>query len=59
MNPGRGRKSIYIPEDINREIQAQSDRLDRSYSWIIQQLWRLAKDKIVDLPSPNDPPPVH
>ena len=34
------KQSLYFPEDMLNEIQAEANRQDRSLSWIEQQSWR-------------------
>jgi uncharacterized small protein (TIGR04563 family) len=56
MNDKR-KQSLYFPEDMLAEVQAEAQRLDRSMSWVVQKAWSLAKEKMKDIPSVNDPPP--
>lgn len=42
--------SLYFPEDMIREIEREARRLDRSQSWLMQQAWRYAREKIFALP---------
>lgn len=54
--------TLYFPEELLREAQGEADRQDRSISWIVQQAWRLARDKIQTYPSiekfvPSSPAP--
>lgn len=48
------KQSLYFPEDMLAEIQAQAQRLDRSLSWVVQQAWKIAKGDLHKIPSPND-----
>jgi uncharacterized small protein (TIGR04563 family) len=48
------KQSLYFPEEMLKEIQDEANRQDRSLSWIVQQAWRIARDKIMDFPSVND-----
>ncbi len=48
------KQSLYFPEDMLDEIQREGNRQDRSMSWIVQQAWRLARNKITRFPSVND-----
>ena len=48
------KQSLYFPEDMLNEIQAQAQRLDRSLSWVVQQAWKIAKPELRKIPSPND-----
>ena len=48
------KQSLYFPEDMLREIQEEANRQDRSLSWIVQQAWKIAKQELNKVPSPND-----
>ena len=37
------KQSLYFPEDMLNEIQAEANRQDRSLSWIVQQAWKIAR----------------
>ena len=45
------RISVVMPAAVVDQAQDQAFRLDRSLSWIFQQSWRLAKEKIRQLPA--------
>lgn len=45
------KQSLYFPDDMLREIMAQSTRLDRSLSWTVQQAWRLARAEVHSFPA--------
>ena len=47
------KQSLYFPEDMLAEIKREALRQDRSLSWIVQQAWRISRDKIKDFPSIN------
>lgn len=47
------KQSLYFPEDMLAEIKREALRQDRSLSWIVQQAWRLSRDKIKEFPSIN------
>ena len=52
------KQSLYFPEDLLQEIQQEAIRQDRSLSWIVQQAWKLARERIMRVPSTrNSPPP--
>ena len=55
------KQSLYFPEQMLKEIQAEANRQDRSLSWIVQQAWRVARTEIKRFPSVNDvmPEPSH
>ena len=44
------KQSLYFPEEMLEEIQAEATRQDRSLSWIVQQAWRAARAQIASLP---------
>ena len=48
------KQSLYFPEQMLKEIQAEALRQDRSLSWIVQQAWRLSRDRVQKFPSVND-----
>ena len=53
------KQSLYFPEDMLEEIQKEATRQDRSLSWIVQQAWRLARERVASIPGVNVPaPPV-
>jgi uncharacterized small protein (TIGR04563 family) len=54
MNDKR-KQSLYFPEDMLAEVQAEAQRLDRSMSWVVQRAWTLAKEKMKDIPSVPNP----
>jgi uncharacterized small protein (TIGR04563 family) len=45
------KQSLYFPEEMLREIMAESVRLDRSLSWTVQQAWRIARGQVRDFPA--------
>ena len=45
------KQSLYFPEDMLLEIQAEANRQDRSLSWIVQKAWKLARKEIMKFPS--------
>jgi uncharacterized small protein (TIGR04563 family) len=49
------KQSLYFPEDTLREIMVESNRLDRSLSWTVQQAWRLARTEVRKFPSVDQP----
>ncbi|HEU4382099.1 MAG TPA: TIGR04563 family protein [Anaeromyxobacteraceae bacterium] len=48
------KQSLYFPEEMLLEIQAEANRQDRSLSWIVQQAWRAARAQIAKMPSMGD-----
>jgi uncharacterized small protein (TIGR04563 family) len=53
------KQSLYFPEEMLREIQAEATRQDRSLSWIMQQAWKAARAQLAKTPGMDDlrPPP--
>jgi uncharacterized small protein (TIGR04563 family) len=56
MSTDKRKQSLYFPEDMLSEIQAEAKRQDRSLSWIVQKAWRRARADIMKIPSTNDIP---
>lgn len=50
-SPRRSEHSIRIPEPIAAEIAAESERQDRSISWLVMLAWRMARDEIRRMPT--------
>lgn len=45
------KQSLYFPEDMLKEIQAEATRQDRSMSWIVQKAWKIARATLLQYPS--------
>ena len=50
------KQSLYFPEEMLKEIQAEATRQDRSLSWIVQKAWKSSRKEIGKYPAANDPP---
>ena len=50
------KQSLYFPEDMLQEIQAEAARQDRSLSWIVQKAWKIARKDIMKYPAVNELP---
>jgi uncharacterized small protein (TIGR04563 family) len=48
------KQSLYFPEEMLKEIQAEATRQDRSLSWIVQKAWKSARKEIGKYPAAND-----
>jgi uncharacterized small protein (TIGR04563 family) len=48
------KQSLYFPEEMLKEIQEEANRQDRSLSWVVQQAWKMARDRIRSFPAVND-----
>lgn len=46
----RLQRTVRLPPEWIREIEDEARRLGRSYSWVVQEAWRLAKDRIARMP---------
>lgn len=49
--------SIWLGASTAREMKLESDRLDKSISWVVQRAWMHAKNKIAE-PHASDPPDI-
>jgi uncharacterized small protein (TIGR04563 family) len=49
------KQSLYFPDEMLTEIQAEAKRQDRSLSWIVQKAWRTARKELAKYPSSTDP----
>ncbi len=54
INSDKRKQSLYFPEEMLKEIQAEANRQDRSLSWIVQKAWKIAKGEIRKFPSVED-----
>lgn len=52
------RISLWFDPQEAKEIEAEAKRLDRSISWIAQQAWRRAREKMLTAPSAPSLEPV-
>lgn len=43
--------TLYFSEDLVEQAQNEATRQDRSISWLVQQAWRIAYDKLQAYPS--------
>lgn len=54
QNTDKRKQSLYFPEEMLHEIQAEATRQDRSLSWIVQQAWRAARPQIAKMPGMDE-----
>jgi uncharacterized small protein (TIGR04563 family) len=47
------KQSLYFPEEMLEEIEQEARRQDRSLSWVVQQAWRLARERVRQMPGVN------
>ena len=45
------KQSLYLNEEMLREVKAEAERLDRSYSWILSMAWKIARERIQSMPA--------
>jgi uncharacterized small protein (TIGR04563 family) len=52
------KQSLYFPEEMLHEIHREAVRLDRSFSWVVQKAWEMARTRLAQAPTstlPRDP----
>ena len=54
QNNNTRRQALYFPSDMLAELEQESQRQDRSISWLIQQAWRIARQEMRHIPSTTD-----
>jgi uncharacterized small protein (TIGR04563 family) len=47
--------SLYLPDDMLKQIELEAHRQDRSMSWIVRQAWVIAKRDLQQLPGADLP----
>jgi uncharacterized small protein (TIGR04563 family) len=52
------KRSVYLPPKILREMLEEAAREDRSLSWIVQEVWLVAREELRKRPgtAPRPPP---
>lgn len=50
MKGEKRKQSLYFPVEMLHEMQQEADRQERPLSWIMQQAWKLSRDKISTYP---------
>ena len=43
------KQSLYFPEEMLAELQAEAQRLDRSVAWLVERAWKIAKRQVMSL----------
>ena len=54
MASDKRKQSLYFPQEMLQEIQAEAARQDRSLSWIVQKAWKIAASELKKFPSVNE-----
>ena len=44
------KQSVYLPEDMLRQLRVEAARLERPLSWVLNRAWRIASPEIEALP---------
>ncbi len=50
--PDFRKQTYYFPKEILGEIRSEAARQGRPISWIVQQAWAIARDRIRTIPAP-------
>jgi len=48
------KQSLYFPVEMLDEMQREADRQERPLSWIMQQAWKLSRDRIMTYPAVDE-----
>jgi uncharacterized small protein (TIGR04563 family) len=48
------KQSLYFPVEMLDEMQHEADRQERPLSWIMQQAWKLSRDRIMTYPAVDE-----
>jgi len=54
MAGDKRKQSLYFPDAMLLEIEAEAERQDRSLSWIMQRAWKIARTEMQHAPSAID-----
>lgn len=54
MKGDKKKQSLYFPVEMLSEMQNEADRQERPLSWIMQQAWKLSREKIKDYPGVDE-----
>ena len=46
--------TLYLPPSIFEETREEALRQDRSVSWVLQMAWLVAREKLLEMPAPQD-----
>lgn len=47
------KQSLYLSVEVLEEMRQEAWRQDRPISWIVQQAWRIARERVKRLPAPE------
>jgi len=48
------RQNLYFPSEMLAELQMESQRQERSISWLMQQAWKISRGELRKIPSTTD-----
>ncbi len=54
VKPEKKKQSLYFPIEMLSEMQEEAERQERPLSWIMQQAWRLSRERIRTYPGVED-----
>lgn len=46
----KNKRSVYLPDPIIQELEAEAKRQDRTVSWLIKRAWLESREKIKKYP---------
>ncbi len=46
--------TLYLPEDLVEQTKLEAGRQDRSLSWIMELAWKIAHERIQEMPGIDD-----
>lgn len=46
--------TLYVTEDLLHETKQEALRQDRSISWILEQAWKISKDRLKTVPGVDE-----
>lgn len=47
MATDKRKQSVYIPDDMLEEVQAEMTRQERPFSWLMQKAYEIARERII------------
>ncbi|QED26011.1 TIGR04563 family protein [Microvenator marinus] len=46
--------TLYFSEDLLEDARIEAERQDRSISWVLEQAWKMARERMKDVPGVED-----
>lgn len=50
----KNRKTVYLPDNILKELKEEGERQDRAISWLLKRAWLESREKILKYPSHSE-----